>query len=167
MSVTIATQRRFLFRGPLDDRLHATERVLAAEVAGIAVAYPFSLLRQARVINDTVADMDIVMFWQAGAASALDQPDIDTSRDVGMALMFERRLTSGECAQLRSRRGYLYRCGNGKPLEYFRRSDRGATQGREAKATACRATLLVRLGGFQSADPASRRSDWQSRRLAQ
>ena len=85
----------FLFRGRPDDRLQATERVLGAEVADLPVAYSFPLLRQRRVINDTVGDVDIVVFWQAGAASALDRADIDSSRDVGMALMFERRLADG------------------------------------------------------------------------
>ena len=59
------------------------------------MAYSFLLLQQAHVVNDRVGDVDIVVFWQAGAASALDQSDIDSSRDVGMALMFERRLDSG------------------------------------------------------------------------
>ena len=85
----------FLFRGRPDNRLHATERVLGAEVADAPVAYSFPLLRQARVVNDRVGAVDITVFWQAGAASALDQSDIDSSRDVGMALMFERRLDSG------------------------------------------------------------------------
>ena len=59
------------------------------------MAYSFPLLRGARVVNDRVGDVDIVVFWQAGAASALDLTDIDSSRDVGMALMFERRLANG------------------------------------------------------------------------
>ena len=82
----------FLFRGAPDSRLHPTERVLAAEIGKLPLAYSFPLLRELRVINDRVVDVDIVVFWQAGAASALDQTDIDSSRDVGMALMFERRL---------------------------------------------------------------------------
>lgn len=85
----------FLFRGAPDDQLHPTERVLGAEVAELPVAYSFPLLQQIRVLNDRVGDDDIVAFWQAGAASALDQADIDSSRDVGMALMFNRQLDSG------------------------------------------------------------------------
>ena len=59
------------------------------------VAYSFPQLRRVHVVNDRVGDVDIVVFWQAGAASALDRSDIDSSRDVGMALMFERQLDSG------------------------------------------------------------------------
>ena len=86
----------FLFRGSLDNRLHPTERVLAAELDGMAVAYGFPMLRQIRIVNDTINDTDIVVFWQEGAVSALDEADIDASRDVGMALMFERQLASGD-----------------------------------------------------------------------
>lgn len=95
----------FLFAGPLDERLHPTERVLAGKVAGQDVAYPFSLLRQEPVINDSVNSADIVVFWQAGAASALDQADIDSSRDVGMALMYSRQLDDGRSLTFRHQDG--------------------------------------------------------------
>lgn len=86
----------FLFAGTLDDRLPAMARVLAAEVNGTAAAYPFDALRQSRVVNDHIAGQAIVAFWQGGAVSALDAAVIDASRDVGMALMFDRRLDTGE-----------------------------------------------------------------------
>ena len=86
----------FLYPGKLDDRLPAMARVLAAEIDGKAVAYPFDLLRRSLVVNDSIAGRDIVALWQGGAVSALDAAVIDTSRDVGMALMFDRRLDTGE-----------------------------------------------------------------------
>lgn len=86
----------FLFAGSLDERLGAMERVLAADVDGRAVAYSFELLRQSPVLNDRVEGQDIVVFWQGGAVSALDAAIIDTSRDVGMALMFDRRLSNSQ-----------------------------------------------------------------------
>ncbi|MCY3979145.1 MAG: DUF3179 domain-containing protein [Chloroflexi bacterium] len=86
----------FLFAGKLDERLPAMARVLAAEIDGTAAAYPFDLLRRRLVINDNIAGRDIVALWQGGAVSALDEAVIDVSRDVGMALMFERRLDTGE-----------------------------------------------------------------------
>ncbi len=84
--------RPFLFRGELDDRLFATERVLGALIGGEAVAYPFTALAEAVVINDTVGGVDVVAFWQPGATSALDQSSIDASRDVGMAALYRREL---------------------------------------------------------------------------
>ena len=82
----------FLFRGELDDRLFATERILGAMIGGETVAYPFMVLAEAIVINDTVGGVDVVAFWQPGATSALDQSSIDASRDVGMAALYSRQL---------------------------------------------------------------------------
>jgi len=82
----------FLFRGVPDERLVATERVLAGIVDGQAIAYPFSVLEEERVINDTVGDREVVVFWSEGAASALDSATIDDSTDVGMATLFRRTL---------------------------------------------------------------------------
>lgn len=82
----------FLFRGELDERLFPTERVLAGLVGGEAIAYPFEILAEEVVINDTVGDLDVVAIWQPGATSALDRGSIDDSRDVGMAALYNREL---------------------------------------------------------------------------
>jgi hypothetical protein len=82
----------FLFLGQPDDRLFPTERVLAGIVGGEPIAYPFPVLAEAIVINDTVGGVDVVALWQPGATSALDQSSIDDSRDVGMAALFARDL---------------------------------------------------------------------------
>lgn len=82
----------FLFRGPLDERLFPTERVLAGVIGGVAIAYPFETLASVGVINDTVGAQDVVAFWQPGAVSALDRSTIDDSKDVGMAALFDRAL---------------------------------------------------------------------------
>jgi hypothetical protein len=82
----------FLYDGQLDDRLPAAERVLAGLIGGEPIAYPFSVLSEQRVINDTVGGQAVVAFWQPGAASALDQSTIDDSRDVGMAALYKREL---------------------------------------------------------------------------
>jgi hypothetical protein len=47
------------------------------------------VLSEEAVINDTVGGRPVVAFWQPGAASALDQANIDGSRDIGMAALFE------------------------------------------------------------------------------
>src|SRR5574341_1140126 len=82
----------FLFPGEPDDRLFPTERVLAGIVDGKPIAYPFSILSEVMIINDTVGSKDVVAIWQPGAASALDQSSIDGSRDVGMAALYNREL---------------------------------------------------------------------------
>lgn len=87
-----SSPRPFLFMGTLDERLLATERVLGASIDGASVAYPFSLLAEQTVINDRIAETDVVALWQPGAFSALDSATIDQSRDVGMAALFDRAI---------------------------------------------------------------------------
>ncbi len=87
-----STDDPFLFQGDVDDRLFATERVLAGTIQGEAMAYPFPALSEAFVINDTIGDRNVVAFWQPGKVSALDQSNIDDSRDVGMAALFRREI---------------------------------------------------------------------------
>lgn len=82
----------FLFFGVPDERLFATARVLAAFLGGEAVAWPFAALRETPVINDRIGELEVVALWQPGQTSALDGRDIDGSRDVGMAALYEREL---------------------------------------------------------------------------
>ncbi len=82
----------FLFSGTPDTRLFPTSRILGADINDVTIAYPFENLAEEIAINDTIADVDVVALWQPGKASALDQLEIDASRDVGMAGLFERDL---------------------------------------------------------------------------
>ena len=82
----------FLFAGQADQRLFPTSRVLAAEIDGQAIAYPFDVLAEKRIINDRVGNKNVLAVWQPGAASALDKSDINASRDVGMAALYNRSL---------------------------------------------------------------------------
>lgn len=82
----------FLFDGTLDDRLPPMARVVAVAVGETIKAYPFSTLKEVRVINDVVAGRSLVVFWKGGTASALDKGDIAASRDVGSTAVYERTL---------------------------------------------------------------------------
>jgi len=88
----------FLFSGKADGRLRPLERVVAVSLNGDEVAYPFTLLEQRRVANDTVGGIPIVVLYGKGTSSALDASGIAASRDIGAAGAFEpvaggRRLT--------------------------------------------------------------------------
>ena len=87
-----SSPRPFLFFGEPDGRLFATERVLGAFLGGESVAWPFPALREAPVINDRIGDFEVVALWQPGQTSALDASDINSSRDVGMAALYDREL---------------------------------------------------------------------------
>lgn len=76
----------------LDDRLAPMERVLAAEINGMPIAYSFQYLREMPIANETIAGEPIVSYWQPGAVSVLDGPTLAQSHDVGMAAMFSRRV---------------------------------------------------------------------------
>lgn len=86
----------FLFSGPLDNRLPAAERVLGSESGDEAVAYPFAQLSVEIVVNDVLDGEAVVAFWQPGVASALDQRQIDESRDIGTAALYERTVDGQE-----------------------------------------------------------------------
>jgi hypothetical protein len=80
----------FLFDGVNDGRLPPKERVITFEIGDESVAYPFSELREVNVVNDTVSDNAVVVFWQLGTRSALGAQSIAESEDIGAANVFER-----------------------------------------------------------------------------
>lgn len=83
----------FLFDGSLDDQLKPMERVLGIVLEdGSSVAYAFPRLSEEQVINDTLGDTDLVAFWKAGTASALDTGRIADGNDVGSTGVFEARV---------------------------------------------------------------------------
>jgi hypothetical protein len=90
----------FLYNGFIDERLEATARVLGYRHRGedgteIFTAYPFELLEEVIVVNDTVGGEARVVFWQPGARSALDTSNIDEAREVGAANLFSPVLQDG------------------------------------------------------------------------
>ncbi len=85
-------QPPFLFKGTPDGRLSPMERVAMVSLSGDDVAYPFSLLREHRVVMDRVGGRPIVVFYQPGTASALDRARIADSRDAGATGVFHAEL---------------------------------------------------------------------------
>lgn len=78
--------------GQPDDRLPPKMRVLALAFEDAAIAYPYSTLEEARVINDTFAGRELAIFWKSGTVSPLYKQVIVDSKDVGSAAAFSRRL---------------------------------------------------------------------------
>ena len=86
-------QNPFLFRGEIDQRLDsAVAHVLATDINDAPKAYPFDLIREAGVINDSIDETSIVIFYQSDVAAALDDSVIDNSRDIGTAGMYDATL---------------------------------------------------------------------------
>ena len=81
------------FRLPGDDgRLPPMERVVAIMLGDVDVAYPFADLREVGVVNDEVAGIPVVVFWQAGTSSTFG----NDGDDVGSAGVFQRELDGQE-----------------------------------------------------------------------
>ncbi len=78
----------FLYESQTDGRLPPKERVVTVSLGGEDVAYPFSVLRERRVIADMVGGEQIVVFYVPGTNSALDKSSIGESRDVGSAAVY-------------------------------------------------------------------------------
>jgi hypothetical protein len=82
----------FLFQGRTDDRLPPKERVAAVFGRRDTAVYPFSHLAKDPVVDDEVGGAPVVVFYEHGVVSPLDQSSIPDSRDVGTAAAFDRRL---------------------------------------------------------------------------
>ncbi len=85
----------FLFLDPAtgalaetDGRLLPKERIAAVEINGDAVAFPYALLRERRVVHHEVGGEPVVVFYEPGTSSALGGVRIATADDVGATGVF-------------------------------------------------------------------------------
>ncbi|MGI8774124.1 MAG: DUF3179 domain-containing protein [Actinomycetota bacterium] len=87
----------FLFTGEVDGRLAAVERIIGIEEGDEVVAFPYFRLHEAgtgetTAINDKIDGRPVAVFWLGGTVSALDAARFESSRDVGAAAAFDRRV---------------------------------------------------------------------------
>lgn len=77
------------FDGEVDERFPALERVVGVTLDGEERAYPFSLIEDVGVVNDTLGDHPVVVFWGAAdTADALDSGVIANGAGVGTAIAY-------------------------------------------------------------------------------
>jgi hypothetical protein len=87
----------FLYDGPpIPQTLPPKARVLAIATDNEAVAYPYEVLSQIRLVNDRVDGQPILILWQQGVASALDTSIISEGNDVGSIVAYSRLLDEQE-----------------------------------------------------------------------
>lgn len=86
--------RPFLFQGELDERLAPVDRVVTVRLAdaNLDIAYPVDVLATVGTINDTQADIPLVVFHLPGTTSALGARIIAEAEDVGATAVFNRTL---------------------------------------------------------------------------
>ncbi len=83
----------FLYVGPeTPGVLPPMARVLTVDLNGEAVAYPYDVLQEVGVVNDSVDGTPLVVLWAPGTASALDADTVALGRDVGAANAFSREI---------------------------------------------------------------------------
>jgi thiol-disulfide isomerase/thioredoxin len=83
----------FLYVGPeTPGTLPPMARVVTVDLNGEAVGYPYDVLQEVHVVNDTVGGVPIVVLWAPGTASALDAGSVAGGEDVGAATTFSREL---------------------------------------------------------------------------
>jgi hypothetical protein len=80
----------FLFRGTLDDRALAMLRVIGVDHEGSSVAFALDAVSGGEGTANAfmVGESDVVIFWVAGQASALDAGQVFAGRDVGSTAVF-------------------------------------------------------------------------------
>jgi hypothetical protein len=78
----------FLLKGAPDRRRPPKERVVGVLLNGTPRAYPWPTLAQQRVVYDAVGGEPLVIFYQPGTLSALDEPRMEQSRSIGATGVF-------------------------------------------------------------------------------
>lgn len=79
----------FLYRGEVDGRFAAKERVTGVRIGDDAVAILDRDLKRHPVIETSVGGRDVVVWRKPGTASALDNGNLSRGRDVGATGAFE------------------------------------------------------------------------------
>lgn len=92
------------FTGEIDPRYGALERVVGVTVGGSATAYPFLLLAEVGVVNDSVGGIPITVFWGGDTADALDSRVVREGRTIGTGIAYLRQV-------------------DGRPLTFFKEGD--------------------------------------------
>ena len=83
-----ANTQPFLFDGKPDGRLAPKEHVVTVSLGGEDAAYPYAVLKQRRVVHDTVGGTPIVVFYRPGTSSALDAASVAEGFDLGASGVF-------------------------------------------------------------------------------
>lgn len=83
-----SSPRPFLYQDEPDPRLPALQRVLGYQGDDVTKAYPLNILGDEKVVEDSLEGREVVIFYQPGQVSALDNAVIERSKEVGSAAIF-------------------------------------------------------------------------------
>jgi hypothetical protein len=84
----------FAFTGELEDGNYPpmTRVVGVLTENGQGGAFARELIRENQVLNETLEELPIAIFWKAGTASALDSSSIPLGRDIGAIAIYTREV---------------------------------------------------------------------------
>ncbi len=97
---------RFFDEENVDNRLPAMERIVDIQDEGKYKIYPFSLIAKEGVINDQFESKHVVVFYQSGTVSNMDEKDIIQSKDVGSVTIFNP-MVKGQILTFRKKGDYF------------------------------------------------------------
>lgn len=83
---------RFFNPDQIDPRLPAMERIVDVRSNGEFKVYTFSSVAEKGVLNDEFNGKHVVLFYQPGTVSVLDEKEIKDSKDIGMVTVFNSKL---------------------------------------------------------------------------
>ena len=84
-----SSRNPFLYRGPtVDEDFDPLTRVLSVYINDESNGYAYDVLQEQRVVNDMLGGEPLVVIWQPGVSSPLDNARVDQGRDVGTANAF-------------------------------------------------------------------------------
>ena len=137
-----------------DSRLPIKERVVALSVGDRHFAYPFSLLSERLVVNDTIEGKDLVIFFSESTFSPF-APGLNVdlthqaSRPVGSTGVYEPTVDGRRLTFKVGQERFLDE-ETGSEVEYSGSGDRRSAEGHATHAGPAREPLLVCLGGLQA-----------------
>lgn len=82
----------FMMRDEVPDKIRPMEKIVGVRTDSENVGYTYSFTKEEAVHNDEVGGEPIVVFHVEGMASALDNREIQNSRDDGATGVFSRKL---------------------------------------------------------------------------
>jgi len=87
---------RFFSSNKIDSRLPPMERIVDIENNGKYKVYTFKDIEKEGALNDKFHNKKVVLFYNKGTVSILDQSEIKESKDIGTVTVFNRILEEDE-----------------------------------------------------------------------
>jgi len=141
----------FLFDGITDERFRPMERVVGILLdTGQGQAYTLEHLSIEQVINDTIDETPIVIFWKSGTASALDSSYIADGNDIGTVGVYEALLDNETLTFIANNDGTFSDEKTGSTWDIFGQAIDGPLAGNSLKLIAHHETFWFAWAAFVS-----------------